>query len=106
MEYRWEAWNVVVNGLGMSAWEKIVAARAIEHERKAWLRILEDTLARLGDQADTSTYIRRELEIRRLRRLLGLPRPPTPAQLERRREKTRERVRRYRQRRPSRKPVQ
>jgi hypothetical protein len=105
MEYRWEAWDVVVNGLGMRAWEEIVAARAIEHERNAWLKILEDRLARLGDEADIST-VRLEFEIRRLRRLLGRRRPPTPAQLERRREKTRERVRRYRERRPPRKPVQ
>ena len=84
---------------GMAAIERDAAARAIAKERTFWLQVLEDTLPALhGDDADPMTRIQVEAEIRRLRKALHLSPLVYPQMLERRRIKTRERVRRHRRR--------
>jgi len=76
--------------------EIAAARRAVAGERRRWLPILEACVERDEDGVDE--YVHRE--IRRLRRLLGLPPvDPSPEVLERRRRLVRERVRRFRERR-------
>ena len=81
---------------GVSRLERDAAAKAIAQERRFWLSILE---ARL-DQYDRKSFEDwQEIayltgEIRRLRRLTGIP-----ANLEQRRAQVRDRVRRWRRRR-------
>jgi hypothetical protein len=85
---------------GMAAIERDAAARAIAEERTYWLHVLEGALPALrDDDTDLMAKIQVEAEIRRLRKLLSLPPPLFPQMLEHRRIKTRERVRRHRQRR-------
>jgi hypothetical protein len=86
------------NNGGMAAVERAAACRAIADERASWLPILEAWAAALGDDDDVLMVIWLDGEIRRARRLLHLPPVPSPQAVEQRREKTRERVRRYRQR--------
>ena len=84
---------------GVSRLERDAAAKAIAQERRLWLSILE---ARL-DQYDRKSFeVGIEIayltgEIRRLRRLTGIP-----ASLERRRAQGRDRVRRWREKRKGR----
>lgn len=81
----------------MAGKERAAAARAVENERRDWLPILED-LATQVPTDDLMGQVILEGEVRRLRRLLGLPLPPTPEAVQRRREQTRDRVRRHRAR--------
>ena len=85
---------------GMAAIEQEAADQAIRDEREAWLPILERWLkeAMTNNEHPLMCAIL-ESQIRRLRRLLHLPPYRGTAAIERRRELTRERVRRYRQRR-------
>jgi hypothetical protein len=62
---------------GMAGKERAAAARAVENERRDWLPILED-LATQVPTDDLMGQVILEGEVRRLRRLLGLPLPPTP----------------------------
>jgi hypothetical protein len=82
---------------GMAGKERAAAARAVENERRDWLPILED-LATQVPTDDLMGQVILEGEVRRLRRLLGLPLPPTSEAVQRRREQTRDRVRRHRAR--------
>jgi hypothetical protein len=69
--------------------------RAIAKERQRWLPILAACVER---DEDVNEHVHGE--IRRLRRLLGLPpADPSPAVMERRRQQVRDRVRRFRERR-------
>ena len=81
----------------MAGKERAAAARAVENERRDWLPILED-LATQVPTDDLMGQVILEGEVRRLRRLLGLPLPPTSEAVQRRREQTRDRVRRHRAR--------
>lgn len=83
------------------AYERRAAQRAIGEEREIWLPRLESYRAELPmvTTADVLWAAFVDAEIRRLRRLLGVPVPPSAGDTARRRERTRERVRRYRQRR-------
>jgi hypothetical protein len=88
---------------GMAAREREAAARAIAEERESWLAILEGYAATLPDDVPRDELLMRVIldgEIRRLRKLLRLPPPgPDAETLAKRREQTRERVRRHRLRR-------
>jgi hypothetical protein len=76
--------------------ETAAARRAIAEVRQRWLPILEACVERDEDGVDEHVHA----EIRRLRRLLGLPAAdPSPGMVERRRQQVRERVRRFRERR-------
>jgi hypothetical protein len=76
--------------------ENAAARQAIAKERQRWLPILEACAKRNEDGVDEYVHA----EIRRLRRLLGLPpAAPSPRVVERRRQQVRERVRRFRERR-------
>ena len=85
---------------GIAAREHAAAERAIAEERRSWLPMLESWAAALKPEDDLQTRVWLDAEIRRLRRALRMP-PPLPSTdaLERRRQQTRERVRRHRQRR-------
>ena len=85
---------------GMSAIEREAAQEAVKREREHWLPILEAWLADALRDGATELLLCVVLddEIRRLRRTLGLPPQSSPEAIERRRQQTRERVRRYRQR--------
>jgi hypothetical protein len=75
--------------------ESAAARQAIVEERQRWLPILETRVERDEDGVDEYVHA----EIRRLRRLLGLPpTDPSPGMVERRRQQVRERVRRFRDR--------
>ena len=79
---------------GMKGIEAAAARQAIDEQRRIWLPVLEAAVER-GERF-TDDEVRRA--IRRLRRQLGLPRPdPSPEIVEQRRQKNRERVRRYRE---------
>jgi hypothetical protein len=84
---------------GMAAVEQEVAAEAIRGARESWLPILESFIAEHVEEGDWIVCAVLNGEIRRLRRLLGQPAPRSPEDLDRRRQQTRERVRRYRERR-------
>jgi hypothetical protein len=87
------------NAGGMGSVEREAAERAITKERLSWLPILEAWAAALdADKDDLFAIIYLDSEIRRLRRTLGLPPSVSPNAVERRRQQTRERVRRYRER--------
>jgi len=80
----------------MRAIESAAVRRALAEERRRWLPILEAWAARDVDGVDEHVHA----EIRRLRRLLGLPpADPSPEMVERRRQQGRDRVRRFRERR-------
>jgi hypothetical protein len=86
---------------GMAQRERDAAERAIAQERAFWLPILEAACAAVlpaETEDDLLTHVILAGEIRRLRKLLHLPPAPSPDAIERRRELTRERVRRYRER--------
>jgi hypothetical protein len=85
---------------GMSAIEREAAQEAVKREREHWLPVLEAWLADAPRDGamDVILCVVLDGEIRRLRRMLGLPPRPSPEAIERRRQQTRERVRRYRQR--------
>jgi hypothetical protein len=76
---------------GVSRLERKAAYRAIAQERSFWLQVLETWLDQC-DSKDEMAYLKGE--IRRLRRLTGIP-----ASLERRRAQVRNRVRRWRHKR-------
>ena len=81
---------------GMWEIEATAARQAVAEQRRIWLPILE-----AGVEQDDENVDREVLAtIRRLRRLLEL-KPPDPLreEVEQRRKQTRERVRRYRERR-------
>ena len=76
--------------------ESAAARRAIAEARRRWLPILEGCVKRDDDGVDEHVHA----EIRRLRRLLGLPPfDPSPGMVEQRRRQVRDRVRRFRERR-------
>jgi hypothetical protein len=78
---------------GVSRFERQAADQAIAQERRFWLPVLEAWLDQCSeDDWYETAYLTGE--IRRLRRLTGIP-----ASLERRRAQGRERVRRWRARR-------
>ena len=82
--------------------ETAAARRAIAEARQRWLPILEACVKRDEDGVDEHVHV----EIRRLRRLLGLPSvDPSPGMVERRRQQVRERVRRFRERRANPRPA-
>jgi hypothetical protein len=83
---------------GMMAVEQEAAAEAIRDARESWLPTLESFVAEHVEEGDLITRFILDEEIRRLRRLLGQPAPQSPEDLDRRRQQTRERVRRYRER--------
>jgi hypothetical protein len=76
---------------GVSRLERRAAYRAIAQERSFWLQVLETWLDQC-DSKDEIAYLTGE--IRRLRRLTGIPASP-----ERRRAQVRNRVRRWRRKR-------
>ena len=93
------SFNEFIASGGMQAKEHAAAERAITEEREFWLPILEAAADTLTDEDDVQLHVLAAAEIRRLRRLPRLPpRPFSPEAIERRRQQTRERVRRYRQR--------
>jgi len=76
--------------------EQAAARDAIAEQRRRWLPLLEAAVER-GEKFTGPDALR---EIRRLRRLLGVPAPdPSPEEVERRRKLNRERVGRFRERR-------
>jgi hypothetical protein len=81
---------------GVIAQEHHAATRAIEETRRFWLPILEDLAAQPDLGFASEMWL--SSEIRRLRRALGLPPAVTEEQSQRRREQTRDRVRRHRAR--------
>ena len=82
--------------------ESAAARRSIAEARQRWLPILEACVERDEDGVDEHVHA----EIRRLRRLLGLPSvDPSPGMAERRRQQVRERVRRFRERRANPRPA-
>ena len=84
---------------GISRLERQAANRAIDFERRFWLPVLEAWRDRCkgGDDPYSEAYLTGE--IRRLRRLTGVP------SLERRRAQVRKRVRRWRARHPGKKDI-
>jgi hypothetical protein len=84
---------------GVEAFARAAAERARAEERASWLPMLEAWAAGLTGEDDPLAWAYLDGEIRRLRRLLRLPPVPSPEAVERRRELTRARVRRHRERR-------
>ena len=70
---------------------------AVREVREYWLGVCERWQAEL-DASDLPSRRRAELQAQRLRRQLAIKAPKKPPDLERIREQTRERVRRYRER--------
>jgi hypothetical protein len=90
----------LVEAGGVEAFARAAAKRAADEERASWLPALEVLAARLTDEDDPLASAYLDGEIRRLRRRLRrLPAVPSPEAIERRRELTRARVRRHRERR-------
>jgi hypothetical protein len=83
----------LVRGGGVSGLEREAANRAIAQERRFWLPVLEACLDRCDGKTDLHAIMYLTGEVSRLRRLLGVS-----TSLEWRRAKTRERVRRWRER--------
>jgi hypothetical protein len=83
---------------GVEGFARAAALRAIAEERATWLPDVEAWLATLGDDDDLMVRVYLDAEIRRVRKLLHLPPIRSPEAVERHRQQTRERVRRYRQR--------
>ena len=85
--------------VGMWVIERQAAQQAIERERRYYLPILE-AWAKENDRKLAPDERRRlNQEIQRLRRCLKMPPPdPSPEAIDRQRQLTRDRVRRYRQR--------
>jgi len=84
---------------GVTGRERAAAEQAIAAERAFWLPILEGWAASLStEESDLYALVYLDGEIRRLRRLLRLPAAPSAEASARRREQTRERVRRFRER--------
>jgi hypothetical protein len=79
--------------------EHEAAHQAIDQVRRTWLPILEAYVEEKGDRLGPDRRRRLDREIGRLRKCLKMP-PlgPSAQAIDRRRRKTRERVRRYRQR--------
>jgi hypothetical protein len=96
--------DAFVRAGGMLGRERRAAADAIREEQEYWLPILEAIVAKLviDDDGDSDSLFMASYlggEIKRLRRVLGMTTSISQEQIARRRELTRERVRRHRQRR-------
>jgi hypothetical protein len=87
-----------LRGGGMQQIEYLAARQAIAQERAHWLPILQYWYDNPTDADDLKERQALYRQIRRLRQLLGMRRISAPDAGERRRQQTRERVRRYRQR--------
>jgi hypothetical protein len=81
------------------ALEHQAARQAVDQARRRWLPILEAYADEHGRNLGPDTRRRLNREIGRLRKCLKMPPlAPSAEAIDRRRRKTRERVRRYRQR--------
>ena len=89
----------LVEAGGVEAFAQAAAERARAEERASWLPMLEAWAAGLTGEDDALVWAYLNGEIRRLRKLLRLPSIQPPEAVERRRELTRARVRRHRERR-------
>ena len=108
MKERYDPWSFEFD---MKAHEERAAKQAIEQERRSWLPILEAIAADIDAHYEFDSPRQRETfaarlgkEIDHLRRCLGYSMarqrgPLTPEEIDRRRERTRERVRLFRARR-------
>jgi hypothetical protein len=87
-----------LRGGGMQQVEYLAARQAIAQEREYWLPILQLWYDDMTDADDLEERQALYRQVRRLRQLLGMKRISAPDAGQQRRIKTRERVRRYRER--------